>query len=252
MGMIASKSAFDVVTFQAQRKHIAEQHAAMAERAAGYIDQELARLYVRCGWTQERIAEVEGKTHQRISQLLLFGRFLSFATSGSKPQKPPKNLTERRFRSYFEQTDSKQKEQRRFARVIELIHEDLYVHEGPGPRSERKGLVTMLADGNWRTVAEMVEGSGFSEKDIKSFVGNAMQLGSHGLYAESRSYGSTKQYRLVKGGKKRINAEALRREAGPILDELEAEGKKNMARISPPTVVNLVHKLRQLIERMAR
>ena len=39
---------------------------------------------------------------------------------------------------------------------------------------------------------------------------------------------------------------------GPILDGLKAEGKKNVATISPGTVAHLVHQLEQLLEKLAK
>lgn len=58
-------------------------------------------LYHRSGWTQDELAKVEGCSRQKITQQVLFGRFLAFATTGSNPR----NLTERRFRSYWEATE---------------------------------------------------------------------------------------------------------------------------------------------------
>ena len=43
--------------------------------------------------------------------------------SGHNSQKPPKNLTERRFRAYFERTEGG-KEQLRFAAVLKAMEED--------------------------------------------------------------------------------------------------------------------------------
>jgi hypothetical protein len=56
------------------------------------------------GWTKEKLAEKEGKSPQWIAQRLRFGRFLNFSTMVEKTETLPKNLTERKFRKYWERT----------------------------------------------------------------------------------------------------------------------------------------------------
>lgn len=50
------------------------------------------------GWTQEELAEKEGRSQSYTAQKLLFGRFLGFIASGNNLPNPPRNLTERRLR----------------------------------------------------------------------------------------------------------------------------------------------------------
>jgi hypothetical protein len=63
----------------------------------------LCLLLERSGWTQEKLAEKEGKTQPWITYRLRFGRFLGFITTVIKIETLPKNLTEGRFRSFWEQ-----------------------------------------------------------------------------------------------------------------------------------------------------
>ena len=59
-------------------------------------------MFAKSGWTQREIAE-ELEMHQtRVGHLLRFGKFLK--TSGLQG-KPPKNLTERKFRGYWSKTN---------------------------------------------------------------------------------------------------------------------------------------------------
>ncbi|MCH8852844.1 MAG: hypothetical protein IID41_09375 [Planctomycetes bacterium] len=81
----------------------------MAQAVSGQLSavsyQELAKLFYASGWTQQELADKEGKSQQGIGQHLRLGMFISwFTTTGSKHENLPKNLTERRFRSYWEQT----------------------------------------------------------------------------------------------------------------------------------------------------
>lgn len=79
-------------------------------------EQALAALYHRTGWTQDELAKVERVDRTTVARRILFGRFLDFVPSGHNGTKPPRNLTERRFRSYWERTTSSN-ERQRFAEV---------------------------------------------------------------------------------------------------------------------------------------
>jgi hypothetical protein len=79
-------------------------------------DQQLATLFYQSGWTQERLAEKEGKSRPYITRLLLFGRFLNFVPIGTNPEIPLSSITEGKFRSYWERTEGGN-ERQRFAAV---------------------------------------------------------------------------------------------------------------------------------------
>lgn len=61
-------------------------------------------LFMRSGWTQEQLAAKEHKSQRWISYRLLFGRFLTFSTNVLNAENAPKNLSECRFRQYWERT----------------------------------------------------------------------------------------------------------------------------------------------------
>jgi len=87
----------------------------MGERADAYRDQELARLFVECGWTQEKIARKVERSQVWVSCRLTFGRFLSFIASSYKRE----SLTEFRFRACWRKT--KGKESDRFRQVLSIL-----------------------------------------------------------------------------------------------------------------------------------
>ena len=62
-------------------------------------------LFYRSGWTQDELAKKEGKSQNYISERLTFGRFLNFIATAINLETFPKNLTEFRFRGYWQQTD---------------------------------------------------------------------------------------------------------------------------------------------------
>jgi hypothetical protein len=72
----------------------------------------MALLFAKSGWTQEEFAEKEGKSQRWTSYRLTFGRFLNFSTAVLNPESLPKNLTERKFRSYWDKTTGTNERQR--------------------------------------------------------------------------------------------------------------------------------------------
>ena len=62
-------------------------------------------MFARCGWTQEQLAQKEGKTQAHVGKVLRFGRFLTFSSVELNAEFVPTNLTEFRFRQYWERTD---------------------------------------------------------------------------------------------------------------------------------------------------
>ena len=238
--------------FEARLKHIEEQAGAMQARVNAYRDQEIARLFVQSGWTQERIAQRMGKSQQHISRLLLFGRFLVFTPSWCNPMKPPKNLTEGRFRGYFERTDKTAKEPRRFAEVLRLMEEAFTLRRPLPPRCVGKQVAADFADGKWRAPEAIAETIGASVDNVVAVLDGIKQYGSHNCHAERRAAGKGVQYRVVRGGGKKIDLETLRVEVSPIIKQLEIEARKNIARFSPLTIIDLVHKLKTSLDKLAK
>jgi hypothetical protein len=82
--------------------------------------QALAKLFYRSGWTPKELAKKEGRERSYIARKLLFGRFLDFVSTNSNAQKLLDNLTERRFRSCWVQTENGD-EQDRFKELFRLL-----------------------------------------------------------------------------------------------------------------------------------
>jgi hypothetical protein len=93
--------------------------------APAKYDQALAALFYRSGWTQEELAQKEGKSRTWVVYRLTFGRFLKFVTTGDNFQIPP-NLSERAFRNFWERTSGDERDRsREIARLMvarELEH----------------------------------------------------------------------------------------------------------------------------------
>jgi hypothetical protein len=73
-------------------------HAKETQGADALRDQELARLFHECKWTQEAIARKMGKSQRWVSYHLTFWAYLQFRTNGSNLKYALETLTEWRFR----------------------------------------------------------------------------------------------------------------------------------------------------------
>jgi len=242
--------------FDLRLQQIDDQAAAMQERVNAFRDQELARLFHQCGWTQQRIADKVGKSQNWVCYQLRFGAFLEFITSGDNSTKPPKNLTERKFRGYYERT-TEEKEDLRFADVLKLMEEESYLELVPKGRRDPEVselILDQFADGKWHYLETIVKGVGKPEEAVKTRLRFMRERGTKGVFCESRKAGRSTQYRIVKGraNPKRIIVDALKQELGPLLDELRCEGKKHVAERSNARIMQLVYDIEKLIDRMAK
>ncbi len=76
-------------------------HLGRDRPATGIVARLVRVLYHLSGWTQDELAKVEGCNQKTVQRRILFGRFLSFRPDGLNA----KNLTEGRFRSYWEASE---------------------------------------------------------------------------------------------------------------------------------------------------
>ena len=238
--------------FDGRLRHIEEQARAGLARVVAYRDQEIARLFIESGWTQDRIAKRMGRSQSWVGYRLVFGRFLQFTTTGGIFKKPPKNLTERRFRSYFEQTDKTAKEQHRFAAVLKLMEEAFELHAPRTPSRVGHDIRREFANGKWIKPETMAEKLDAPPDQVIGVLERMRINGAHQCHAERRTAGKATEYRVIKGSGKRIDVETLRVEVSPIIKQLEVEGKKNMATFSPLTVLDCAHKLKRLLDKLAK
>ena len=162
--MIATKTATKKMTdaeYKIRRTRINEQTGARQERVDkaimhrdAYHDQELAKLFYDSGWTQQELADREGKERKWVERRLRLSRFLIWRETANGPSGTiPKNLTERRFRSYWEQT-SGTKDTARFRKVMELVKEGEGYHT-PRDKTLEK-IEKHCKSGEWYTAAEVV------------------------------------------------------------------------------------------------
>lgn len=239
--------------YQAEKQQLLATYGENKSEANGLREQALAALYHRTGWTQNELAKVEGVSQQHVGRWLLFGAFLAFTPTGCNTQKPPRNLTERKFRSYWERTDKSDNDRQRFAAVARMIEDNLRVVEqrAPNPALATQ-VIDEFADGKWHKEATIKSHIDAPAEDIDAVLHKMHTRGSYHVHCDRRQSGKSHEYRIVKGGGKRVDVATLMQELRPLLDGLYAEGKKNAATFSGVAVATLAKRIENAIEQLAK
>jgi len=239
--------------YQKQRQQIRAQVGDVNREATAIRDQALAKLFVSSGWTQQELAEAEGKKQPWIDKHMRFGRFLNFNPSGINYEN---TLTERRFRSYWERTQGTN-ERQRFVKVLQLMSDDAAPKEdNPTQRAPRgtiaKRIIERFGDGKWHAVEAIIEAIGAPARQVIGALQNMQHKGTLNAYCARRRAGNSHQYRIMTGSGHKIDYDHLVKELQPILKELESEGKKNQVHISPDAVLQLTIELKRLLAKLAK
>jgi hypothetical protein len=98
--------------FDRERTRLRGLYGDSRKEAGARYEQALAKLFYISGWTLERLAKKEGKSKSKISQMMIFGRFLGYlesqnssestlSTAVDKSQRVPFGLTEFYFRGFW-------------------------------------------------------------------------------------------------------------------------------------------------------
>jgi hypothetical protein len=245
---VVSFGRMSVADYERERAALRETYGESSTEAAAKRDQALARLFYRSGWTQEELAKIEKATQQSIAYRVRFGRFLGFTTTVVNSETLPASLTERRFRSYWERTDkSEGNERQRFAAVLRLMQEEISLRQKNRPKIGPM-IVEQFGDGKWHPLAVIAEAIGSSEKDVTDTLTTMKSLrGTHGARCERKKVGTSSSYRIFRQTRMISSAE-LKTKLTPLIEGLKAEGKKNMATMSPATVAHLAGSLQLLLD----
>lgn len=231
--------------YDRERARLRELYGDSNAEAVAKRDQALAVFFYRSGWTQEHLAKKEGKSQKWVDFRLRFGRFLS--TMVLNPETAPNNLTERRFRGYWEQTEKDGNERKRFARVQEFMAAELSLQAKRRP-TIKKDIVEKFGDGKWHLQSDIAEEIGADEEQVVSTLKEACDRANvSDIVCEKKKVGQELSFRIFKK-EKMVSAIELAEKLTPIVKELIAEGKKNMATMSPATVAHLAGLLRSLLD----
>lgn len=216
------------------------------DEAGAWFEQELALLFYRSGWTQQELAKKEGESQQYISYQLCFGRFLNFTTMVVKADFLPRNLTERKFRKYWEQTDTHQNERARFAEIIRAMRNDIALVK-PAGRDIRQNIKDQFGDAKWHSPAEIATQLNVDVDQVEKTLIRMKSDSKHYTKLEDKQVGTETHYRIFHS-EKQVSTSELAEKLRPIIKQLKIQGKKNMATMSPMAVAILAGELEKLLE----
>jgi hypothetical protein len=238
--------------FAAEKARLVTLYGDTGRNASGKRAQALARLYAQSGWTQEALAEVEGMSQQRITQLLVFGRFL-FTTVCSKAV----DCSEGQFRAIWARTDKAASDEARFAAVEAMFEEEsMQQRTAPGTtRTLAKEIIAQFSDGKVHRLRDIAEAVGGDIDVVRSLCDRIVTKGTFQTFGERRSAPPAQgsyAYRFVKGGKKKLDVTAFYTEVQPFLDDLDTLANGHHVDFSQEAVKLASAQIRKVIERMVR
>jgi hypothetical protein len=221
-----------------------------SRQAAAKRDQALAILFAGSGWTQDELAAKEGKSQQWMAYRVRFGRFLNFTTTGVNPESLPSNLSERRFRDYWEPTDKTAGNERiRFREVQKLIEGELHLRRDSRPAIGR-AILEQFGDGAWHELADIAIAVADCDEDhVRTTMQNMINAGTFGAKAEKKRFGTSWKYRIAPRDSHAISIAEIRQELGPIIKDLHTEGRKHLARIVPQTMAQAAVRLQRVLDK---
>ncbi len=243
-----------VEDFHAERERIREALGDTSKEATAKRDMALADLFYRSGWTQERLAEVEGKSQSWVKERLRFGRFLNFSAMALKSESLPKDLTERLFRKYWEATDkSLKKDELRFREVIRMIEDGI---ELKTRARVFKDIVDQFCDGKLYSPEEIAKAIDAPHEDVNRVLDAACKPKSqyrHTARVEAKKSGKDMspnyfvRYRLFKADKN-VPLSEVRQKLSPLIKDLAQQSENDIARFSRADCKRIASELRNLIK----
>lgn len=239
--LIVVSGRMTVAEYEAERAKLAPDRATAAIR----WEQDLAGLFYRSGWTQDELAKQEGKSRTWCVYMLCFGRFLAFAANVTVVT----NLTERRFRAYWERTaeHGTGNERIRFRATLELIEAEEPLRQAHKNTGHPKKIVERFGDKKWHALPTIAKALEAAEDEVERSLYGMVKDGRGGAKTEIKTVSGVKHYRIFRNSRM-VSSDELIEKLTPILKGLEAEAAKNQVRVSPQALAILAGKLRRLLE----
>jgi hypothetical protein len=133
------------------------------------------------GPSGRRALQLGYQTAPRSSGSLRFARFLGFSANITTVIIPA-NLAERKFRSYWDQTNkSGGNERAPFQQVLRLIEESPRVAEPPIKKGLGNAIVKGFADGKWHPLEKIAQAIDAPENEVKKTLDRRQSEGTYAI-----------------------------------------------------------------------
>lgn len=209
-------------------------------------EQALAQLFFRSGWTQGELAAKEHKSQSWVQYQLRFGRFLDFLGDTTVVV----SVTEGSFRKFWEQTEGSS-ERRRFQQVKEMIT----AQDRAGTGRNRNVLMDEIrehySNGKWHGTDVIAKRLDKEQDQVERVLAASTSRGSRKYKVERRRRGRDYQYRIFPL-EKTVSSVELAEKLGPLVDQLKAQGRKNMATIAITLIAEIASEMQQMLDEWTR
>jgi hypothetical protein len=141
-------------------------------------------------------------------------------------------------------------------RSTNLVHwSDKMGERAKLPKARRpligESIKERFADGKWHRPSLIADSIRADEAHVLDTINGMSKNRTYGCRVERKRVGTNTEFRIFKEDKT-VSLDELIEKLAPIIKELKAEGKKNMATMSPATVAHLAGKLSNLLDEWAR
>lgn len=232
--------------YERERERIRELYGDNKTQAGIRWEQELASLLWRSGWTQDELAVKEAKSAAWVTYRLRFGRFLAFSEKFTNVN----FLTEGRFRKYWDQTEGTN-ERRRFRQIQALIEVDARSPQHKNTNAIMNAIREDYSDGKWHAPDVIAKRIDQSKDDVEKTLAASVSRGTKRYKVERRRHGPGWQYRIFPT-EKTVSSVELTEKLAPLIAELKAEGRKNMATIAISRIAKIAAELQEFVDDWTR
>jgi hypothetical protein len=108
-------------------------------------------------------------------------------------------------------------------------------------------IVEQFGDGKWHLQATIAKALDTTEDHVATTLATMRKMQTYGAKSERKRVGASNAFRIFRK-QNMVSSNELVEKLGPIIKSLKAEGKKNMATMSPPTVAHLAAQLQKLLD----
>lgn len=243
--------------YDAQRQHIQDEYVTTVHNAIAKRDQLLSQLFCECGWTQQEIADKEGRNRDWVSKRLRFGRFCDHLYS-MEYRKLPVNLNERRFRELWSQHGGNvpagsPAENKKFQAIIDS--DDWQLQFASAVPFDTNGLIKeRCVDNKWRSKGEIAVEIGVPDgRDdcVANAVGRIRKQFSGGLMVMDKTFSNgivKHKFKLIKNREgQTIRAAQVVSELFPIVEDIFACLTQNQPIDAVDRMKGHLHRLKTLI-----